>query len=106
MTELSTQGDAPSVFAISVVFGGIVGMSAAAAFGLDAGGGFIVGTALVFMFMSVAVLLSKEIERSSHSEDMLKLILATVARGNQAAEYSGEDSDFRSLISHLIDRDR
>jgi hypothetical protein len=41
----------PSVFAISAVFGGSLGMVAASAFGLDGGGGFIVGSALVFMFL-------------------------------------------------------
>jgi hypothetical protein len=53
----------PSVFAISLVFGGGLGMTAAAAFGLDAGGGFVVGAASVFMLLSIAVLQAREFER-------------------------------------------
>jgi hypothetical protein len=75
-------------------------MAATAAFGLDAGGGFIVGASLVFMFLSLAVLLSREIEHAAYSEDILKAILASVARGGAAAEANSPDGrDLERLLN-------
>lgn len=108
MTQSDNNGDAPSVFAISVVFGGILGMVAAAAFGLDGGGGFIVGAALTFMFLSVAILLSREIEHSLHSEEILEVLLATFAQSrlSPADEHLNENSELQRLIKRLLDRRR
>jgi hypothetical protein len=74
----------PSVFALSVVFGGAIGMTAASAFGLNAGGGFIVGASLVFLLLSVGVFISRDIERVAFSQDVLKAIVAGLARKGEA----------------------
>lgn len=44
----------PSIFAIAVVFGGSLGMTTAALFGIDAGGGFILGSAILFVLLAIA----------------------------------------------------
>lgn len=50
------QSEYPSAFAISVVFGGAVGMSAFSALELPAGGGFLLGFSCVFIvFLALAV---------------------------------------------------
>ena len=58
-------------------------MTAAAAFGVDAGGGFIVGATLVFMFLSMAVLRSREmeqIERVALSQHLMGLLVKRLVR--------------------------
>lgn len=71
MSDVRRSQNTASVFGIAAVFGGGAGMSAASAFGLDAGGGFIVGSTLVFLILAVAVFQARELERVS---DLGKLI--------------------------------
>jgi hypothetical protein len=79
----------PSVFAMAVVFGGGLGMTAAAAFGVDAGGGFILGATLVFMLLSVAVALSREIEQV---ERFTFALLSVAVRQALESEFDLRDS--------------
>jgi len=44
----------PTIFAIAIVFGGSIGMTSAALFGLDAGGGFVLGSAILFVVLTLA----------------------------------------------------
>jgi uncharacterized membrane protein YhiD involved in acid resistance len=75
MNDEPPRNWAPSVFGVSVVFGGGAGMSAASAFGLDAGGGFIVGTFLAFLILAVGVLLSRELERLTELRNLIQRLI-------------------------------
>jgi len=56
MVQQQQDSEYPSAFAISVVFGGAVGMAAFPALGLPAGGGFFVGFSCVFLvFFGIAL---------------------------------------------------
>jgi len=61
------SGLKPSIFALAVVFGGTTGMTAASLFGVDAGGGFVVGFALLFVVLAVANALSRNINDLTHA---------------------------------------
>ncbi len=97
---------APSVFAISAVFGGSLGMAAASAFGVDAGGGFIVGAVLVFMFLSIAVLIARIVERTATRDEALDaLVRSFVLAGSDGGEF-GDKTDFARELRRFLDRDR
>lgn len=66
-TSLASERRYPSVFALSIVFGGGVGQTAFSMLGLPAGGGFLVGSAMVFLALASAVLISR-----ARSESQIK----------------------------------
>lgn len=49
----------PSVFALSVVFGGTIGLTAFSMLGLSGGAGFLIGFALSFVALASAVLVAR-----------------------------------------------
>lgn len=69
----------PSVFAIAVVFGGTSGLTISSLLGVTGGGGFLLGTFVVFIALSSAVLISRaRSEQHVESEQLRKLVfLAT-----------------------------
>jgi hypothetical protein len=77
---------APSLFGISVIFGGIAGMSAASLFGIDAGGGFVVGFALLFTILTVAAVISRQV---------------WIVAANDILNRSGSDDMVRKEIKRL-----
>ena len=56
---LASERRYPSVFALSVVFGGSIGLTTFSMLGWPAGGGFLVGFTLVFLALASAVLISR-----------------------------------------------
>lgn len=109
MPETQSEGGGrerttPSVFAISAVFGGTLGMVAASAFGIDAGGGFIVGAVLVFMFLSIMVLMARVIERTAFIERVLDVILPSVTPAGTGGGDFTADPDIARALRRLIDR--
>lgn len=85
---------APSIFAIAVVFGGTTGMTAASLFGADAGGGFVVGFACLFVILAIASALSRNIDEltqavmaaqetaSEAKQKVVKSLRLTTSHGN------------------------
>lgn len=67
-THLASEHRYPSVFALSVVFGGGIGQTAFSMLGLSAGGGFLVGFTLVFLPLASAVLISRARSESPSEE--------------------------------------
>jgi len=65
---LASERRYPSVFALSVVFGGAIGLTTFSMLGLSAGGGFLVGSTLVFLALASAVLISRARSESQIEE--------------------------------------
>jgi len=64
MCRHADTANAPSVFAVSLLFGGGSGALIAAATGLNGGAGFLVGATLAFLFLWASVLRPRAIVES------------------------------------------
>ena len=64
MCRHADTANAPSVFIVSLVFGGGSGAAIAASVGLDGGVGFLVGASIVFLFLWATVLSRQAIVES------------------------------------------
>ncbi len=71
-TYLVSKSRYPSVFALSVVFGGGIGQIAFSTLGLSPASGFLVGSAVVFLALTSAVLISRGRSESQIEEAQMR----------------------------------
>ena len=104
MVSENQLGPQPSAFAISVVFGGTIGLVAANLLGYDGGAGFFIGAGLVFFILANLIIQSRQSEIIEVKLDALAdLVISDLAEKHTAFEErtTPEDSQSDQLSDNI-----
>jgi hypothetical protein len=95
----------PSVFTMAAVFGGCAGMTISNLFGYEGGGGFLLGSVIVFLIVGTAVLIARHREKLFHDTVVLSTLAA--AAGLNISEYAAfakrrHSHAFRNVVDDAV----